>query len=54
MRELDEGMTLLLIAPFLLLLAVIGLNLFIALLSSTFQKVQDEALANSLLQRVRW
>ena len=49
---LDEWMTLFLIAPFLILLAVIGINLFIALLSNTFQKVEDNALANSLLQWV--
>ena len=41
---LDEWMTLFLIAPFLILLAVIGINLFIALLSNTFQKVEDNAL----------
>ena len=45
-------MTLILIAPYILFLAIIGLNLFIALMSNTFQRVQDEALANSLLQWV--
>ena len=45
-------MALLLVAPFLLFMAVIGLNLFIALLSNTFQKVQDKAFEHSLLQRV--
>ena len=49
---LDEWITLLLIAPYIILLGVIGINLFIALLSNTFQKVQDDALANSLLQWV--
>ena len=49
---LDEWMTLLLIAPFLILLAVIEINLFIAILSNTFKKVEDNALANSLLQWV--
>ena len=49
---LDEWITLLLIAPYIILLGVIGINLFIALLSNTFKKVQDDALANSLLQWV--
>ena len=49
---LDEGTTLILVAPFILVMAIIGLNLFIALLTNTFQKVQDDACANSLLQWV--
>ncbi len=40
-------------APFLLALAVIGLNLFIALLSYTFQNVQDHAFEYSILEHVR-
>ena len=54
MRDLDEAMTFLLVAPLLLFLAVIGLNLFIALLSNTFQKVQDNACEHSLLLRVNF
>ncbi len=54
MRELDEGMALILVAPFLLALAVIGLNLFIALLSYTFSKVQDHAFEYSILELVRY
>ncbi len=53
MRDLDEGMALILVAPFLLALAVIGLNLFIALLSYTFSKVQDHAFEYSILELVR-
>ncbi len=54
MRDLDEGMALILVAPFLLALAVIGLNLFIALLSYTFSKVQDNAFEYSILELVRY
>ena len=49
---LDEGTALVLVAPFILVMAIIGLNLFIALLTNTFQRVQDDAFANSLLQWV--
>ena len=52
LRDIDELMTVILVVTFLLIAAVIGLNLFIALLSDTFQRVYDNAQANALLQQV--
>ena len=45
-------MTSLLVTTYLLFTAVIGLNLFIALLSDTFQRVYDNAQANAEMQQV--
>ena len=53
MRKEDEVMALLLVGTFLFFTAVVGLNLFIALLSNTFQRVYDNTLANSEMQRTR-
>lgn len=53
MRKEDEVMTLILVGTFLFFTAVVGLNLFIALLSNTFQRVYDNTLANSEMQRTR-
>ena len=53
MREIDEFMTAVLVIWFLIITAVVGLNLFIALLSDTFQRVYDNAQANALLEQVR-
>ncbi len=52
MRDLDEAMAAILVTTVLLFLAVVALNLFIALLSDTFQRVYDNAQANSLLEQV--
>ncbi len=52
MRDIDELMTVILVITFLIITAVVGLNLFIALLSDTFQRVYDNAQANALLQQV--
>lgn len=52
LREIDEAMAAILVITFLLFLAVVGLNLFIALLSDTFQRVYDNAQAIALLQQV--
>ena len=52
MRDLDEVMAAILVTTVLLFLAVVALNLFIALLSDTFQRVYDNAQANSLLEQV--
>ena len=52
MREIDEFMTAVLVIWFLIITAVVGLNLFIALLSDTFQRVYDNAQANALLEQV--
>ena len=53
LRSVDELMSFILVVTFLLIAAVVGLNLFIALLSDTFQRVYDNAQANALLQQVR-
>jgi len=53
MRQEDEVMALILVVTFLFITAVVGLNLFIALLSNTFQRVYDNTLANSEMQRTR-
>lgn len=45
-------MAALLVSSYLLFTAVIGLNLFIALLSDTFQRVYDNAQANAEMQQV--
>ncbi len=52
MRDIDELMTVILVITFLIITGVVGLNLFIALLSDTFQRVYDNAQANALLQQV--
>ena len=52
MRTIDELMAAIIVLTFLIFTAVIGLNLFIALLSDTFQRVYDNAQANALLQQV--
>lgn len=46
-------MAAILVSSTLILLTIVGLNLFIALLSDTFQRVYDNAQANSLLEQVR-
>lgn len=45
-------MAAILVTSFLFFLAVVGLNLFIALLSDTFQRVYDNAVAVALMQEV--
>lgn len=52
MRAIDELMAAIIVLTFLIFTAIIGLNLFIALLSDTFQRVYDNAQANALLQQV--
>lgn len=52
LRDIDELMAFLLVVTFLLIAGVVGLNLFIALLSDTFQRVYDNAQANAFLQQV--
>ncbi len=52
LRRIDELMSAVLVITYLLLVAVIGLNLFIALLSDTFQRVYDNAQANAEMQQV--
>ena len=52
-RTIDEAMAAILVLTFLVFIAVVGLNLFIALLSDTFQRVYDNAQAIALLEQVR-
>ncbi|GFS22479.1 transient receptor potential cation channel subfamily V member 1-like isoform X2 [Elysia marginata] len=51
MQKIDSVMADLLLSTWLLLSAVLCLNLFIALLSDTFQRVYDNAQANSVMQK---
>lgn len=51
LSSVDEVMTIILVGLYLWVTAVVGLNLFIALLSYTFQRVYDNATANAQLQR---
>ena len=53
MRQEDEVMALILVGMFLFITAVVGINLFIALLSNTFQRVYDNTLANAEMQRTK-
>ena len=53
MRSEDELMALILVGSFLFITAVTGINLFIALLSNTFQRVYDNTLANAEMQRTQ-
>ena len=53
MRQEDEVMALILVGTFLFITAVVGINLFIALLSNTFQRVYDNTLANAEMQRTK-
>ena len=46
-------MAAILVLSFLIFLAVVGLNLFIALLSDTFQRVYDNAQDIAIFQQVR-
>ena len=45
-------MAAILVLTFLVFIAVVGLNLFIALLSDTFQRVYDNAQSIAVLQQV--
>jgi len=53
MRSEDEVMALILVGSFLFITAITGINLFIALLSNTFQRVYDNSLANAEMQRAQ-
>ncbi len=45
-------MSAILVLTYLLFVAVVGLNLFIALLSDTFQRVYDNAQSVAILEQV--
>eukprot|EP00118_Oscarella_pearsei_P013731 m.112623 g.112623 ORF g.112623 m.112623 type:complete len:838 (+) comp37445_c0_seq1:51-2564(+) len=51
MKKEDSIMADILVGTFLALAAVVGLNLFIALMSDTFQRVYDNAKANAVMLR---
>uniref|UniRef100_A0A2C9M2V5 Ion transport domain-containing protein n=1 Tax=Biomphalaria glabrata TaxID=6526 RepID=A0A2C9M2V5_BIOGL len=51
MQKIDSIMADLLLGTWFMLSAILCLNLFIALLSDTFQRVYDNAQANSVMQR---
>ena len=52
MREIDAGMTFVLVGAFLLIMGLVGVNLFIALLSKVVEEVDEASQANAALQRV--
>ncbi|KAJ8033013.1 Serine/threonine-protein phosphatase 6 regulatory ankyrin repeat subunit C [Holothuria leucospilota] len=51
MREVDVIMTYILCTTFLFLSAILCINLFIALLSNTFQRIYDNATSNAVMQQ---
>ncbi|XP_071954091.1 uncharacterized protein [Antedon mediterranea] len=51
MKEIDKFMANILLGSFLAISALVGINLFIALLSDTFQRVYDNAFSNAIMQR---
>jgi len=53
MRSIDQAMAFILVVGFLLLMGVVGLNLFIALLSNVVEQVYEASQANAVLQQVR-
>ena len=53
MKQIDPLMTLLLVVSFLLIMAIIGVNVFIALLSNIVEHVYEDTLASAALQQVR-
>ncbi len=52
MRSIDQAMSFILVIAFLLLMGVVGLNLFIALLSNVVEQVYEASQANAVLQQV--
>ena len=51
MMEQSKGMTYLLVGSYLALVAILFINLYIALLSDTFQRIYDNARLNAAMQR---
>ncbi|CAL1548535.1 unnamed protein product [Lymnaea stagnalis] len=51
MQQIDSIMADILVGTWFMLSAILSLNLFIALLSDTFQRVYDNAQANAVMQR---
>lgn len=51
MMEESKTMTYLLVGSYLALVAILFINLYIALLSDTFQRIYDNARLNAAMQR---
>ena len=51
MMSTNKPMTYLLVGSYLMVVAILLLNLFIALLSDTFQRIYDNAVSNASMQR---
>jgi len=54
MLVIDTLMSLVLVVSFLLIMAVIGVNVFIALLSTIVERVYEDNLASAALQHVSY
>ena len=50
MREIDIEMTFILVGAFLLIMAVVGVNFFIALLSNVVESGEESSHMNAMLQ----
>ena len=53
MKNSDEWMTFLFVGSYFGIVSIISLNLFIALLSNTFQAVYDNSQANAIMEKAR-
>jgi len=51
MMNTNKAMTYILVGSYLMVVAILLLNLFIALLSDTFQRIYDNAVSNASMQR---
>ena len=51
MINVSKGMTYVLVGSYLALVAILFVNLYIALLSDTFQRIYDNAQQNAAMQR---
>merc|ERR1712062_114233 len=54
MMEVSKGMTYVLVGSYMGLVAILFINLYIALLSDTFQRIYDNAQQNAAMQRARF
>ena len=51
MIDVSKGMTYVLVGSYLAIVAILFVNLYIALLSDTFQRIYDNAQQNAAMQR---
>ena len=51
MMDVSKGMTYVLVGSYMALVAILFINLYIALLSDTFQRIYDNAQQNAAMQR---